>query len=66
MEKAIEKFIDRLGIKLEIKRASNIYYTKGGQNICVLITAHYKGKKNYDKRNTIRERDLDRQNKFGE
>ena len=48
MEKAIEKFIDRLGIKLEIKRASKIYHTKGGPSICVLITAYYKDKKNYE------------------
>jgi hypothetical protein len=48
MDRAIEKFIDRLGIRLEIKRASNIYYTKDGQSICVLITAHYKGRKNYE------------------
>jgi len=48
MENAIEKFIDRLGIRLEIKRNSKIYYIKDGPSICVSITAHYKGKKNYE------------------
>jgi hypothetical protein len=48
MEKAIEKFIDRLGIRLEIKRNSKIYYIKDGPSICVSITAYYKNKKEYE------------------
>ena len=61
--------------KREIRKIESFLIDKGktlipvrievGKLIKVVISVA-KGKKNYDKRNTIRERDLDRQNKFGE
>lgn len=61
--------------KREIRKIESFLIDKGktlipvrievGKLIKVVISAA-KGKRNYDKRNTIRERDLDRQNKFGE
>lgn len=61
--------------KREIRKIESFLIDKGktlipvrievGKLIKVVISIA-KGKKNYDKRNTIRERDLDRQNKFGE
>jgi SsrA-binding protein len=61
--------------KKEIRKIESFLIDKGktlipvrievGKLIKVVISIA-KGKKNYDKRNTIRERDLDRQNKFGE
>lgn len=61
--------------KREIRKIESFLIDKGktlipvrievGKLIKVVISVA-KGKRNYDKRNTIRERDLDRQNKFGE
>ena len=61
--------------KREIRKIESLLIDKGktlipvrievGKLIKVVISIA-KGKKNYDKRNAIRERDLDRQNKFGE
>ena len=48
MDKAIEKLIDRLGILLEIKRISKIYYVNDGPSVCISITAYYKNKKEYE------------------
>jgi SsrA-binding protein len=61
--------------KKEIRKIESFLIDKGktlipvrievGKLIKVVISVA-KGKRNYDKRNAIRERDLDRQNKFGE
>ena len=48
MDKAIEKLIDRLGVLLEIKRVSKIYYVKDGPSVCLSIIAYYKNKKEYE------------------
>lgn len=61
--------------KREIRKIESFLIDKGktlipvrievGKLIKVVISVA-KGKRNFDKRNVIRERDLDRQNKFGE
>lgn len=61
--------------KREIRKIESFLIDKGktlipvrievGKLIKVVISVA-KGKRNFDKRNAIRERDLDRQNKFGE